>query len=85
MIRSSRFAPVLVCALLLAPWWVPGAPAQSQAPAKIKVVVFEGMQIFPAQIMQTKGIADKYQLQIELVKAAGPQGSRHRRLRRRVT
>jgi len=47
MKRRSGFAPVLVCALLLVPLWVPGAAAQQSGPAKIKVVVLEGTQLFP--------------------------------------
>jgi len=44
-------------------------------PTRVKVVAIEGNQLFPVQIMQTKGIADKYRLQIDLVRVAGPQAS----------
>ncbi len=40
--------------------------------ARVKVVVLEGTQLFPMHVMQTRGIADKYRLQIELAKVAGP-------------
>lgn len=50
------------------------APAQQAAPARVKVAVIEGTQLFPMYVMQAKGIAEKHQLQIEQTKAAGAQG-----------
>ena len=47
--------------------------ADEGKPTRVKVAVIEGNQLFPVQIMQTKGIADKYRLQIELIRTAGPQ------------
>ena len=49
--------------------------AQEGKPVRVKVVAIEGNQLFPVQIMQTKGIADKYKLQIDLIRVAGPQAS----------
>ena len=47
--------------------------ADDVKPAKLKVVVIEGTQLFPMHTMQTKGVADKYKLQIDQMKTAGPQ------------
>jgi len=51
------------------------AAARSERPrqATVKATVIEGTQRFPIYVMQTKGIADKYNLKIEEIKAAGPQ------------
>ncbi|HEX9143857.1 MAG TPA: ABC transporter substrate-binding protein [Candidatus Binatia bacterium] len=43
-------------------------------PATVKVTFIEGTQSFPLLVMQTKGIADKYNLKLEENKVAGPQG-----------
>ena len=68
------FVRYLVCTLLLAPLaWLPTL-GHAQPPAKVKVAAIEGTQLFPLHILQTKGIADKYRLQIEETRAAGPQG-----------
>jgi NitT/TauT family transport system substrate-binding protein len=73
MRRRRGFARLLAGALLvvLGP---SGATAQPPGAARIRVGVIDGMQLLPMYIVQTRGIAEKYQLQIEQVKAAGPQG-----------
>ena len=70
--KRLRIASALVVVLLV--WWVAEAAAQQAAPARVKVAVIEGTQIFPMWVMQTKGIAEKHQLQIEQTKAANVQG-----------
>jgi NitT/TauT family transport system substrate-binding protein len=64
----------LAGALLLIPAWSAAASDSPPTPVKIKVAVLEGTQLFPMYVMRTKGFAEKHQLQIEQVKAAGPQG-----------
>jgi NitT/TauT family transport system substrate-binding protein len=43
-------------------------------PAKVRWMLQEGIQLIPLEIMQKKGVAKKYQLQIEPVIVTGPQG-----------
>jgi len=52
-------------------------PAAGAAVAadKVKVVALEGSQLFPVQIMQTKGIAKKYGIDIDLMRVASPTAS----------
>ena len=52
-----------------------GGILQSQAADKVKVVALEGSQLFPVQIMQTKGIAAKHGIEIDLVRVASPTAS----------
>lgn len=42
-------------------------------PAKVRWMLQEGIQLIPLEIMQKRGIAKKYQLQIEPIIVAGPQ------------
>ena len=42
---------------------------------KVKVVALEGSQLFPVQIMQTKGIAAKHGIEIDLTRVASPTAS----------
>lgn len=51
------------------------APKEEKArQATVKVTFIEGTQSFPLLVMQTKGIANKYNLKLEENKVAGPQG-----------
>ena len=52
-------------------------PAAGAAVAadKVKVVALEGSQLFPVQIMQTKGIAAKHGIEIDLQRVASPTAS----------
>ena len=51
------------------------APKEGKArQATVKVTFIEGTQSFPLLVMQTKGIANKYNLKLEENKVAGPQG-----------
>lgn len=81
--RGSVWATRLLCVLSFAVFLLThgGTPtpalAATAAPPKqttVKVTTIEGTQRFPIYVMQTKGIADKYNLKIEEFKAAGPQG-----------
>lgn len=66
MSRKAIFSTVL--AVILS-----GAAAAAAAADKVKVVALEGSQLFPIQIMQTKGIAAKHGIEIDLQRVAGPQ------------
>ena len=70
--RGRRIGLWLAGALVLSP--LGPARAAAEPPARVKVVVIEGMQLFPLSVMQTRGIAEKHQLHIEQVKAPSPQG-----------
>ena len=81
--RSSHWAFAAAYASLLAVLLVAAhegvaasaAPKEEKAgPARVKVTFIEGTQSFPLLILQTKGIADKYNLKLEENKVAGPQG-----------
>ncbi|OFW09584.1 MAG: hypothetical protein A3H27_04540 [Acidobacteria bacterium RIFCSPLOWO2_02_FULL_59_13] len=50
-----------------------GAP--TAAADKVKVVALEGIQLFPMQIMETKGIAKKYGIDVDLMRVASPTAS----------
>jgi len=51
------------------------APKEEKArQSTVKVTFIEGTQSFPLLVMQTKGIANKYNLKLEENKVAGPQG-----------
>jgi NitT/TauT family transport system substrate-binding protein len=52
-----------------------GGIAPSSAADKVKVVALEGSQLFPVQIMQTKGIAAKHGIEIDLQRVASPTAS----------
>lgn len=73
MSRRPRLAAALAGTLLAVAWVAPAA-AQTPAPARVKVAVIEGTQLFPMWAMQTKGIAEKHQLQIEQTRAVNVQG-----------
>jgi len=60
-----------VAATLLAGGIAPDAAAAD----KVKVVALEGSQLFPVQIMQTKGIAAKHGIEIDLMRVASPTAS----------
>ncbi len=49
--------------------------APATAADKVKVVALEGSQLFPVQIMQTKGIAAKHGIEIDLMRVASPTAS----------
>jgi NitT/TauT family transport system substrate-binding protein len=70
MRRPARLAAALAGTLFAI---LGAAPGEAQAPAKVKVAVIEGTQLFPMWVMQQKGIADRHQLQIEQTKAANVQ------------
>ncbi len=82
--RGSRWAIVAVVhvsalvALLVAAQEGRAASAalkeEKAKPATVKVTFIEGTQSFPLLVMQTKGIADKYNLKLEENRVAGPQG-----------
>src|SRR3990170_5583065 len=61
-----RLVALLVCLVGIAP---------AAAADKLKVVALEGIQLFPMQIMQTKGIAKKYGIDIDLMRVASPTAS----------
>jgi NitT/TauT family transport system substrate-binding protein len=42
---------------------------------KVKVLVLEGSQLFPVQIMQTKGIAAKHGIEMDVTRVASPTAS----------
>jgi ABC-type nitrate/sulfonate/bicarbonate transport system substrate-binding protein len=53
---------------------VQAAPARAaDAPAVVRPDLFPGVQIFPIQVMQKKGFASKYNLEVKSVMLAGPQ------------
>jgi len=53
-----------------------GVAASTAAAAdKVKVVALEGIQLFPMQIMETKGIAKKYGIDVDLMRVASPTAS----------
>lgn len=41
---------------------------------KVRLVLQEGIQLIPVELLEKKGIAKKYQLQIERIMVTGPQG-----------
>lgn len=49
-------------------------PASGSPPARIKVVVLEGMQRFPLQAMLAAGIAERHQIQLDMVRMGRPDG-----------
>jgi len=61
-----RLVALLVCLVGIAP---------AAAADKLKVVALEGIQLFPVQIMQTKGIAAKHGIEIDLQRVASPTAS----------
>jgi ABC-type nitrate/sulfonate/bicarbonate transport system substrate-binding protein len=52
-----------------------GGAATALAADKVKVVALQGTQLFPVRIMQSKGIAAKYGIDMDLMVVASPQGS----------
>lgn len=42
---------------------------------KLKVVALEGIQLFPLQILESKGIAKKYGIDVDLMRVASPTAS----------
>jgi len=49
--------------------------ASAGAADKVKVVALEGIQLFPMQIMETKGIAKKHGIDVDLMRVASPTAS----------
>lgn len=65
-----------VCLTLFALGVLAGGGAKSAAAAdKVKVVALQGTQLFPVRIMQSKGIAAKYGIDMDLMVVASPQAS----------
>jgi ABC-type nitrate/sulfonate/bicarbonate transport system substrate-binding protein len=50
-----------------------GGPARSTGVATVHVVVLEGTQLFPVEIMQQQGIAGRHGLKLDVTKLSGPQ------------
>lgn len=70
MKRKSVFL-TLIAVLALAG----GGPTTVAAADKVKVVALQGTQLFPVRIMQNKGIAAKYGIEMDLMVVASPQAS----------
>lgn len=52
-----------------------GAAPAVAAADKLKVVALEGIQLFPMEIMETKGIAKKHGIDVDLMRVASPTAS----------
>jgi len=52
-----------------------GGVTPAQAADKVKVVALQGTQLFPVRIMQSRGIAAKYGIDMEVLEVAAPQAS----------
>ena len=70
MNSKSIFPTLLALTLFLS-----AAASMAEAADKVKVVALQGTQLFPVRIMQTKGIAAKHGIDMDLMVVASPQGS----------
>ncbi len=81
MLRKLRTLGSLGCVALIAVFvfvggegtWQTSRAAEETKPAKLRWMLQEGIQLIPLEIMQKRGIAKKYQIEIEPVIVAGPQ------------
>jgi ABC-type nitrate/sulfonate/bicarbonate transport system substrate-binding protein len=74
--RCAAIRPFVLVLLLVSLSCLGGQqkPAKAaDAPAVVAPALFPGVQIFPIQVMQKKGIAAKYNLEVKPVMLAGPQ------------
>lgn len=69
--NSKLHFPTLVALLVC----LSGAITTTAAADKVKVVALEGIQLFPMEIMETKGIAKKYGIDVDLIRVASPAAS----------
>lgn len=74
----ARLVTTLSSVLLAAMLGGDSAAAQAGSnnaapPATVKVTVIEGPQVYPLYVMETSGIAAKYNLKVEQFKVANPQ------------
>ena len=69
---NSKFVLLTIAAMLL---FTGGATSNAKAADKVKVVALQGTQLFPVKIMQSKGIAAKHGIDMDLMVVASPQAS----------
>lgn len=69
--NSKSIFPTLLALTL----FMSAAASMVEAADKVKVVALQGTQLFPVRIMQTKGIAAKHGIDMDLMVVASPQGS----------